>query len=226
VRSGDTYRVSGQKVFISRTEHSDLMLLLVRTAARDSGPKTTDGLSVLLVDLRTAIGSGLTIKPLATMMNHATTELYFDDLEVPARNLIGVEGKGFGYILDSMNAERILIAAECIGDARAGSWRRRPPRGGAASLRKAHRPEPGNPVPHRARARANRSGGAHGAEGGGAFRRRRNAALKRTWRSCSRRKRPRAGDMCIKPGGYGFAGGTTSSASFGNPLQSPLFRRT
>jgi alkylation response protein AidB-like acyl-CoA dehydrogenase len=118
VRDGDRYRVTGQKVFISRTEHSDLMLLLVRTAARDGGAKPTDGLSVLLVDLRSAQGNGLTIKPLATMMNHATTELYFDDLSVPARNLIGVEGKGFGYILDSMNAERILIAAECIGDAR------------------------------------------------------------------------------------------------------------
>jgi alkylation response protein AidB-like acyl-CoA dehydrogenase len=94
------------------------MLLLVRTAARDGGAKPSDGLSVLLVDLREAVGNGLTIKPLATMMNHATTELYFDDLSVPARNLIGVEGKGFGYILDSMNAERILIAAECIGDAR------------------------------------------------------------------------------------------------------------
>jgi acyl-CoA dehydrogenase len=118
VRDGDRYRVTGQKVFISRTEHSDLMLLLVRTAARDGGAKPSDGLSVLLVDLREAVGHGLTIKPLATMMNHATTELYFDDLVVPARNLIGVEGKGFGYILDSMNAERILIAAECVGDAR------------------------------------------------------------------------------------------------------------
>jgi acyl-CoA dehydrogenase len=116
--TGDVYRVTGQKVFISRTEHSDLMLLLVRTAARDEAARPTDGLSVLLVDLRTAVGNGLTIKPIATMMNHATTELFFDGLEVPAANLIGVEGKGFGYILDSMNAERILIAAECIGDAR------------------------------------------------------------------------------------------------------------
>jgi alkylation response protein AidB-like acyl-CoA dehydrogenase len=117
-RVGDVYRVSGQKVFISRTEHSDLMLLLVRTAARETTAKPTDGMSVLIVDLRSAVGKGLTIKPLATMMNHATTELYFDGLEVPVENLIGVEGKGFGYILDSMNAERILIAAECIGDAR------------------------------------------------------------------------------------------------------------
>jgi alkylation response protein AidB-like acyl-CoA dehydrogenase len=117
-RVGDVYRVKGQKVFISRTEHSDLMLLLARTTPRDEAAKPTDGMSVLLVDLRAAAGNGLTIKPLATMMNHATTELYFDDLEVPAENLIGVEGKGFGYILDSMNAERILIAAECVGDAR------------------------------------------------------------------------------------------------------------
>src|SRR4029077_17999025 len=118
VRDGDVYRVSGQKVFISRTEHSDLMLLLARTTPREQAAKPTDGMSVLLVDLRNAVGKGLTIKPLATMMNHATTELYFDGLEVPAENLIGEEGKGFSYILDSMNAERILIAAECVGDAR------------------------------------------------------------------------------------------------------------
>jgi len=118
-RVGEVYRVTGQKVFISRTEHSDLMLLLVRTAPREQAAKPSDGMSVLLVDLRTAVGNGLTIKPVATMMNHATTELYFDGLEVPVENLIGVEGKGFGYILDSMNAERILIAAECIGD---GHW--------------------------------------------------------------------------------------------------------
>ena len=117
-RVGGVYRVSGQKVFISRTEHSDLMLLLARTTPREEAEKPTDGMSVLLVDLRDAVGKGLTIKPLATMMNHSSTELYFDDLEVPAESLIGEEGKGFGYILDSMNAERILIAAECIGDAR------------------------------------------------------------------------------------------------------------
>jgi alkylation response protein AidB-like acyl-CoA dehydrogenase len=117
-RIGDVYRVTGQKVFISRTEHSDLMLLLARTTPREQAAKPTDGMSVLLVDLRDAVDKGLTIRPLATMMNHASTELYFDDLEVPAENLIGEEGKGFGYILDSMNAERILIAAECIGDAR------------------------------------------------------------------------------------------------------------
>ena len=118
VRDGDAYVVNGQKVFISRTEHSDLMLLLVRTTPRDEAAKRTDGISVLLVDLREAVGRGLTIKPLATMINHATTELFIDDLRVPVENLIGEEGRGFRYIMDSMNAERILIAAECIGDAR------------------------------------------------------------------------------------------------------------
>lgn len=118
VRDGERYRVTGQKVFISRTEHSDLMLLLVRTTPREQTAKPTDGLSVLLVDLRDAVGRGLTIKPIVTMMNHATTELFFDDLNVPAANLIGEEGRGFRYVLDGMNAERILIAAECIGDAR------------------------------------------------------------------------------------------------------------
>jgi alkylation response protein AidB-like acyl-CoA dehydrogenase len=118
VRDGDDYIVSGQKVFISRVEHSDLMLLLVRTQTRDEVDKPTQGMSVLIVDLRVAIGNGLTVQPLETMINHATTELFFDRLRVPAKNLIGEEGKGFGYILDSMNAERILIAAECIGDSR------------------------------------------------------------------------------------------------------------
>ncbi len=117
-RDGDDYVVSGQKVFISRVEHSDLLLLLVRTTPREQVEKRTLGMSVLLVDLRDAVGNGLTVRPLETMLNHATTELFFDDLRVPAANLIGEEGKGFGYILDGMNAERILIAAECIGDAR------------------------------------------------------------------------------------------------------------
>ncbi len=118
VRDGDDYVVNGQKVFISRTEHSDLMVLLVRTSPRDESGKHTDGMSVLLVDLRDAIGNGLSIKPIDTMMNHATTELFFDELRVPVANLIGAEGQGFRCILDGMNAERILIAAECIGDAR------------------------------------------------------------------------------------------------------------
>jgi alkylation response protein AidB-like acyl-CoA dehydrogenase len=118
VRNGDRYVINGQKVFISRAEHSDLMLLLVRTTPREEVADRTDGLSVLLVDLRAAAGHGLTIRPLATMMNHASTELFFDGLEVPAANLIGEQGRGFRYIFDSMNAERILIGAECIGDAR------------------------------------------------------------------------------------------------------------
>ena len=118
VRDGDDYLVSGQKVWISRTEHTDLMVLLVRTSARDDTQRHTDGMSVLLVDMREAVGNGLTINPIDTMMNHATTELFFDQLRVPAGNLIGVEGQGFKCILDGMNAERILIAAECIGDAR------------------------------------------------------------------------------------------------------------
>lgn len=118
VRKGDKYIVNGQKVFISRAEYSDLMLLLVRTTPIDQVKKKTEGLSVLLVDLRESVGKGLTIKPIRTMMNHATTELFIEDLEVPVENIIGEEGKGFSYILDGMNAERILIAAECIGDGR------------------------------------------------------------------------------------------------------------
>jgi hypothetical protein len=118
VRDGDHYVVTGQKVFISRAEYSDMLLLLVRTTPRDEVAKPTQGMSVLLVDLREAVGNGLTIRPLETMLNHATTELFIDKLRVPVENLIGEEGKGFGYIMDGMNAERILIAAECIGDAR------------------------------------------------------------------------------------------------------------
>lgn len=115
---GDDFVVNGRKVFISRVEHSDLMLLLARTAPREAGARRTDGLSVLLVELDSAIGKGLDVTPLRTMINHASTELRIADLRVPAGNLIGEEGQGFRYILDSMNAERILIAAECIGDAR------------------------------------------------------------------------------------------------------------
>jgi len=117
-RDGDKYIVNGQKIWISRAEHSDLMVLLVRTKARDEVARSTDGMSVLLVDMRDAIGKGLTIRPIRTMLNHATTELFFDNLEVPAENLIGTEGEGFRYILSGMNAERILIASECIGDGR------------------------------------------------------------------------------------------------------------
>jgi acyl-CoA dehydrogenase len=119
VRQGDKYVVNGQKVFISRAEHSDLMLLLCRTTPVDQVKKRTEGLSVLLVDMRAAVGHGLTIRPIKTMMNHHATELFFENLEVPVENLIGEEGKGFRYILDGMNAERILMAAECVGD---GKW--------------------------------------------------------------------------------------------------------
>lgn len=117
-REGDKYIVNGQKIWISRAEHSDLMVLLCRTTAREDAARPADGMSVLLVDMRKAVGNGLTIRPIRTMLNHATTELFFDNLEVPVENLIGEEGKGFRYILDGMNAERILIAAECIGDGR------------------------------------------------------------------------------------------------------------
>ncbi len=118
VRQGDAYVVNGQKVFISRAEHSDLMLLMARTTPLDEAKKPSDGISTFLVDLRSAKGNGLTIRPLRTMMNHATTELFFDDLHVPAENLVGEEGRGFKYLLDGLNAERILIAAECVGDGR------------------------------------------------------------------------------------------------------------
>jgi acyl-CoA dehydrogenase len=118
VREGDRYVVNGQKIWTSRVEHSDLMLLLARTTPRERALKRTEGLSVFLVDLREAKGAGLTVRPIRTMMNHATTEVFFDDVRVPAQNLIGEEGRGFRYILSGMNAERILIAAECIGDAK------------------------------------------------------------------------------------------------------------
>jgi acyl-CoA dehydrogenase len=117
-RVGDKYVVNGQKIWISRAEHSDLMVLLCRTTAREDAARPADGMSVLLVDMREAVGNGLTIRPIRTMLNHATTELFFDNLEVPVENLVGEEGKGFRYILDGMNAERILIASECIGDGR------------------------------------------------------------------------------------------------------------
>jgi acyl-CoA dehydrogenase len=117
-REDDHYVINGQKIWTSRAEHSDLMLLLARTTPKEQAKKRTDGLSVFLVDMRLAQGAGITINPIRTMMNHATTEVFFDDLRVPADNLIGEEGKGFRYILAGMNTERILIAAECIGDAK------------------------------------------------------------------------------------------------------------
>ncbi len=117
-RDGDHYIVNGQKIWTSRAEHSDLMILLARTTPKEEVSSRTDGLSVFIVNMKEAIGNGLTIRPIETMMNHATTEIFFDNMRVPVANLIGEEGKGFRYILSGMNAERLLIAAECIGDAK------------------------------------------------------------------------------------------------------------
>ena len=117
-REGDHYVVNGQKIWTSRAEHSDLMLLLARTTPKQEAAKRVDGLSVFILDMRQARSAGLTIRPIRTMMNHATTEVFFDNVRVPAENLIGEEGRGFRYVLSGMNAERILIAAECIGDAK------------------------------------------------------------------------------------------------------------
>lgn len=117
-REDDHYVVNGQKVWTSRAEHSDLMLLLARTTPKDQVAKKTDGLSAFIVDMREVIGNGLSIRPIRTMMNHNSCEVFFDNMRVPAENLIGEEGKGFRYILSGMNAERILIAAECVGDAK------------------------------------------------------------------------------------------------------------
>jgi acyl-CoA dehydrogenase len=117
-RDGDEYVVNGQKIWTSRVEHSDLMLLLARTSPSEELKKPTEGLSVFLIDIRAMKDAGLTIRPIRTMMNHSTTEVFFDNMRIPASSLIGKEGKGFGYILSGLNAERILIAAECIGDAK------------------------------------------------------------------------------------------------------------
>ncbi len=117
-RDGDRYVVNGQKVWTSRAEHSDLMLLLARTTPREQARSRTQGLSTFIVDMREAVGHGMTIRPIRTMMNHNSTEIFFDNVVVPAKNLVGEEGQGFRYILDGMNAERLLIAAECIGDAK------------------------------------------------------------------------------------------------------------
>jgi len=118
VRDGDSYVVNGQKIWTSRAEHSDLMLLLARTTPREDAKSRTAGLSVFLIDMRALKGKGLTIRPIRTMMNHATTEIFLENARIPADSLIGTEGDGFRYILSGMNAERILIAAECIGDAK------------------------------------------------------------------------------------------------------------
>jgi alkylation response protein AidB-like acyl-CoA dehydrogenase len=118
VRDGDDYVINGQKIWTSRAEHSVLMLLLARTTPRDQVEKKTEGLSMFLVDMQEAVGNGMEIKPIRTMMNHSSCEVFFDDMRIPADALVGEEGKGFRYILSGMNAERILIAAECIGDAK------------------------------------------------------------------------------------------------------------
>jgi acyl-CoA dehydrogenase len=117
VRKGDRYVINGQKVWTSRVQHSDLLVLLARTTPLAEVQRKADGLSVFLVDIRRALGKGMSLRPIANMVNHETNELFFDNLEIPAENLIGEEGKGFRYILDGLNAERVLIAAECIGDA-------------------------------------------------------------------------------------------------------------
>ena len=119
VRKGDRYVINGQKVWISRVQHSDLMILLARTTPLSDVQKKSDGMSIFIVDLHHAIGNGMTVRPIPNMVNHETNELFFDNLEIPAENLIGDEGQGFRYILDGLNAERTLIAAECIGD---GYW--------------------------------------------------------------------------------------------------------
>jgi acyl-CoA dehydrogenase len=119
VKKGDRYVVNGQKVWISRIQHSDLMILLARTTPLAEVTKKSEGMSIFIVDLRTAIGNGMTVRPIRNMVNHETNELFFENLEIPVENLIGEEGKGFKYILDGLNAERALIAAECIGD---GYW--------------------------------------------------------------------------------------------------------
>jgi alkylation response protein AidB-like acyl-CoA dehydrogenase len=118
VRDGDEYVINGQKIWTSRAEYSDLMMLLARTTPREEVASKTEGLSIFLVDMRKVVGNGMSIKPIRTMMNHSTTEVFFDDMRIPASALVGEEGKGFRYILSGMNAERILIAAECIGDAK------------------------------------------------------------------------------------------------------------
>ena len=181
----DHYVINGQKIWTSRAEHSDLMLLLARTTPREQAKKRTDGLSVFLVDMRLAQGTSLTIKPIRTMMNHATTQVFFDDLRVPAENLIGEEGQGFRYILAGMNAERILIAAECIGDAKwfidkATAYAKERER-----VRPADRQEPGRAVPDRARLCADARRRADGARGRAPLRSgRRLSAPRPTWRSC------------------------------------------
>ena len=158
VKKGDRYVVNGQKVWISRIQHSDFMILLARTTPLADVKKKSEGMSIFMVDLRQAEKSGLTVRPIPNMVNHETNELFFENLEIPAENLIGQEGQGFKYILDGLNAERTLIAAECIGD---GYWfidRVTQLREGPRGVRPADRPEPGRAVPHRRGPHRSRSG--------------------------------------------------------------------
>ena len=216
VRDGDDYVVNGRKMYISRVQFSDLMILLARTTPRDEVKRKSDGLSVFLVDLREAVGNGLEVKPRRVMINNQTNELVFTNLRIPASSLIGEEGRGFRYVLDGMNAERILIAAECIGNGRWFIDRSTVARARARDLRAADRPEPGDRVPDRPRARVARGGRPHALQGGRAVRRRASpAAPRRTWRSCSRppprgrRPRPR----CRRSAATPTTPSTTSSAS-------------
>jgi acyl-CoA dehydrogenase len=176
-RTPDGYRVNGQKVWTSRAAHSDLMVLLARTTAVEELEWRTDGLSLFLVDMR-GRGGELEMRPIATMINHATTEVFFNDLELPADALIGEEGRGFRYVLDGMNAERILIAAECVGDGRFFVRARRALRRRAGRLRAPDRRQPGRAVPDRPRPHGDRGGepdaleGVHRLHGRAALRRR------------------------------------------------------
>ncbi len=218
VREGNSdYVVNGQKIWTSRAEHSDLMLLLARTTPRDQTKKRTDGLSVFLVDMRTVKDKGLTIRPIRTMMNHATTEVFFDNMRVPAENLIGEEGKGFRYILSGMNAERILIASECIGDAKWFIDKGLGLRQGAQPVRPAIGQNQGVPVSDRALLHADARRRIDGARGGAfCMRRGRIAASRPTWPSNWPPRRPGAPPTCAcRPTAASASPrSSTSSASF------------
>ena len=148
-KEGDEYVVNGQKVWTSRAEHSDLMILLARTTKKDEVAKKTDGISTFIVDMRKIPADQMRITPIRTMMNHNSTEIFFENMRIPADALIGEEGKGFKYILTGMNAERLLIASECVGDARWFIKRAVDYAKDRSVFRPGHRPEPGHPVSHR-----------------------------------------------------------------------------
>ena len=207
MKRADRYVVSGQKVCISRVQHSDLMILLARTTPIAEVKKKSEGMSIFLVDLRDAIGHGLTVRPIPNMVNHETNELFLDDLEIPAENLIGDEGIGFKYILDGLNAERALIAAECIGD---GYWfidKVDAVRDRAHRVRPAHRTEPGRAVSDRAGLRPRRSGQSDALQGMRALRRapalRREANMAKLLAADASWE---AANACLQfHGGFGFA---------------------